>query len=126
MKKWAWAGLLWAVTFAASATDFPATLQWSQRVELSPRVSGLVREVSVNVGDQVKKGQPLLALDAVQYKSRVAESRANVARYMDELTGEAATSAQTYDSPLVWIDARRTLSGSFRPSRTRTLRLARA
>lgn len=104
MNKWAWAGVLWAVTVAANAADFPATLQWSQRVELSPRVSGLVREVLVNVGDQVKKGQPLLALDAVQYKSRVAEGRANVARYMDESINakrDLARTQELYDRTVI-------------------------
>lgn len=76
------------VAMAAQAADIAATLQWSQRVELSPRVSGIVREVGVNVGDRVKKGQPLLALDAALYQARVAESRAAVARFTEE-TAEA-------------------------------------
>ncbi|MBZ0095411.1 MAG: efflux RND transporter periplasmic adaptor subunit [Sulfuricella sp.] len=87
MMKWILAGMLWAAT-AAWAESFPATLQWSQRVELSPRVSGIVREVGVNAGDRVKKGQSLLILDAAPYQARVAESRAVVARFAEE-TAEA-------------------------------------
>ena len=85
MKKWALAGALWAMATVAVAADFPAVLQWSQRVELSPRVSGIVREVAVNAGDRVKKGQALLVLDAAVYEARVMESRASVARFTEEL-----------------------------------------
>lgn len=84
MNKWILAGVLWGASVAAVAADFPATLQWSQRVELSPRVSGIVREVKVGAGDRVKKGQALLALDAALYEARVAESRAAVARFTEE------------------------------------------
>ncbi|MHB9102018.1 MAG: efflux RND transporter periplasmic adaptor subunit, partial [Sulfuricella sp.] len=87
MMKWILAGMLWAAG-AAWAESFPATLQWSQRVELSPRVSGIVREVGVNAGDRVRKGRSLLALDAAPYQARVAESRAAVARFTEE-TAEA-------------------------------------
>jgi len=40
MKKIVLAGLLAMAAMAAQAADVAATLQWSQRVELSPRVSG--------------------------------------------------------------------------------------
>lgn len=83
MTKWVLAAMLWAAT-AAWAENFPATLQWSQRVELSPRVSGIVRGVGVNVGDRVRKGLPLLTLDVAPYQARVAESRAAVARFAEE------------------------------------------
>lgn len=84
MSKWAWAGILWAAATAALAADVAATLGWSQRVELSPRVSGIVREVGVNAGDKVKKGQLLLALDATVYQAEVAEGRAAVAGRSEE------------------------------------------
>lgn len=85
MSKWAWAGVLWAAATAVLAADVVATLGWSQRVELSPRVSGIVREVSVNAGDKVKKGQILLALDAAVYQAGVAEGRAAVAGRTEEV-----------------------------------------
>jgi RND family efflux transporter MFP subunit len=85
MNKWIGAGLAWGVAAMAVAADFPATLQWSQRVELSPRVSGIVRQVEVNVGDSVKKGQLLLSLDADLYEAKAAEGRALVARGHEEL-----------------------------------------
>lgn len=85
MRKWTWVGALWAIATVAAGADFPAVLQWSQRVELSPRVSGIVSEVAVNAGDRVKKGQTLLVLDAAVYEARVLEGRASVARFTEEL-----------------------------------------
>ncbi|MDP2878827.1 MAG: efflux RND transporter periplasmic adaptor subunit [Sulfuricella sp.] len=103
MSKWVWAGMLLAAS-AAWAESFPATLQWSQRVELSPRVSGIVREVGVNAGDRVRKGQSLLTLDAAPYQARVAESRAAVTRFTEE-TAEArrdlARTQELYDRTVI-------------------------
>lgn len=68
----------------AMATDLPATLQWSQRVELAAPVSGVVQTVYVNVGDRVKKGQALVALDATTYSAGVAEAKAELAHAQEE------------------------------------------
>ena len=104
MTKWILAGMLWAVATVVWAESFPATLQWSQRVELSPRVSGIVREVGVNAGDRVRKGRSLLTLDAAPYQARVAESRAAVARFTEE-TSEAqrdlARTQELYDRTVI-------------------------
>jgi RND family efflux transporter MFP subunit len=104
MMKWLLAGMLWAAVSVAWAESFPAILQWSQRVELSPRVSGIVREVGVNAGDRVKKGRSLLTLDAAPYQARVAESRAAVARFTEE-TAEArrdlARTQELYDRTVI-------------------------
>jgi len=62
------------------AADMQATLQWSQRVELSTPVSGIVQAVNVDVGDRVKKGQVLLSLDSTAYRARVAGSRSEITR----------------------------------------------
>jgi len=85
MNKWIIAVGLLAWSGLAIAEDVPAVLQWSQRVELSPRVSGVVREVRVDVGQRVSKGQPLLLLDGGLYQARVAEARAAVASRREEL-----------------------------------------
>lgn len=69
---------------AALAADVPAVLQWSQRVELSTPVSGVVQSVNVNVGDTVKKGQTLLTLDAGAYQARVAETQAAIGRLRED------------------------------------------
>ncbi len=84
MKNW----ILLAITLFSStplwAADEPATLQWSHRVELSVPVSGVVRAVNVNVGDQVKKGQVLLTLDSTLYQAKVAEIQAAITRLVAE------------------------------------------
>lgn len=66
------------------AADVPSTLHWSQRVELSMPVSGVVRAVHANAGERVKKGQVLLTLDAAAYQAGVAESQAEWARNKEE------------------------------------------
>ena len=66
------------------AAEVPALLQWSQRVALSPPVSGVVQTVQANVGEQVKKGQVLATLDATAYQAGVAESEGAVARVKEE------------------------------------------
>ena len=73
-----------AMAAPAMATDLPATLQWSQRVELAAPVSGVVQKVYVDVGDRVKKGQVLVALDATAYSAGGAEAKAEVAHAQEE------------------------------------------
>lgn len=80
-----WLGVAVAMLSAqAWALDVPAVLQWSQRVELSPRVSGVVESVNAQVGDRVRQGQVLLALDGGIYQSRQAESAAALKRQREE------------------------------------------
>ena len=80
MKKWI--ALITAAFFPQVlwAADVPATLQWSQRVELSTPVSGVVKAVNVEVGDLVKKGQVLLSLDSTTYRASVAEIQSEITR----------------------------------------------
>ncbi len=78
------APLLLVLALPAWAADIPATLQWSQRVELSTPVSGVVRTVHANVGARVAKGQPLASLDAADFQARVAESQAVLVRHQEE------------------------------------------
>ena len=84
-----------ALIFSAlvHAADEQAVLQWSNRVELSVPVSGVVRSVNVNVGDQVKKGQMLLALDNVIFQAKVNEILASITR----LTAEEAEAKKDLD-----------------------------
>jgi len=66
------------------AADVQATLQWSQRVELTTSVAGVVQAVAVDMGDTVKKGQVLLTLDGTIYQASVAASLALVSRLSAE------------------------------------------
>jgi RND family efflux transporter MFP subunit len=85
MKKWIvyltaalFPNILWAA-------DIQATLQWSQRVELSTPVSGVVQAVNVDVGDLVKAGQVLLTLDSTAYRAKVAENQSEITRLAAEV-----------------------------------------
>ncbi len=62
------------------AKDIDAVLQWSRKVELSTPVSGIVTEALVNIGDHVRKGQPLMKLDERPFKAEVEKAKAGVKR----------------------------------------------
>ena len=82
-----WLALITVVLFPDMvwATDIQATLQWSQRVELSTPVSGVVQSVKVEIGDHVKKGQVLLSLDSGSYRAKVSESQSEITRLSAEV-----------------------------------------
>lgn len=56
----------------------------ADRVPLTTPVSGVVKEVYVQVGQRVKKGDKLLALDDTRLKARVMEAEAGFTRYKQE------------------------------------------
>jgi RND family efflux transporter MFP subunit len=87
---------LMCLSGALQAAEVQGVLGWSQRVELSPRVSGVVHKVEVVPGQRVKKGQLLLALDARSYRARAEEARAALARLGQEAeeTGKDLKRAQ--------------------------------
>jgi len=85
MKKWLWTVICFG-TCVANAAEVPAVLQWSQRVELSTPVSGVVQAVNVKQGERVSKGQALLQLDDRIYAARVEEAAAGVTRQQEEVS----------------------------------------
>lgn len=87
MKKWLGMAFCFGAG-AAGAAEVPAVLQWSQRVELSPPVSGVVQAVNAMPGERVRKGQALLQLDDRGYAARSEESAAAVTR-QQEIAAEA-------------------------------------
>ncbi|MBI5751479.1 MAG: efflux RND transporter periplasmic adaptor subunit [Hydrogenophilales bacterium] len=84
MRPWLMIVMSLGIFTSSWAADVPGTLQWSQRVELSMPVSGVVRAVHADVGERVKKGQVLLTLDAAAYQAGVSESQAEWARHKEE------------------------------------------
>jgi len=52
---------------AVLQTDYPATLQGEQNIEIRPRIDGYVEQIYVDEGQAVKKGQPLFRINAPQY-----------------------------------------------------------
>lgn len=84
MKQFYALSLMSMVLAPAWAGDVPAQLQWSQRVELTTHVSGVVQSVQAQVGERVKKGQVLAALDAGDFQAHVAEVQAVGLRNKEE------------------------------------------
>lgn len=57
----------------------------ADRVQLTTPVSGVVKEVYVQVGQRVKKGDKLLALEDTRFKARVMEAEASLIRTKQEV-----------------------------------------
>jgi len=83
MNKAQWL-LLAFVPGLAAAAEYPATIEWSQRVELGVPVSGTVSKVAANPGERVSAGALLLELDEVPFRARVDGAEAAVARTREE------------------------------------------
>jgi RND family efflux transporter MFP subunit len=77
-------------THSAAAAEYPATIDWSGRVDLGLAVSGTLERIDVRPGQRVRKGESLAALEAMLYKAGVAEARAE----LDRMTQEEADSAR--------------------------------
>jgi membrane fusion protein (multidrug efflux system) len=74
-------------------TEYPATIQGQQNIEIRPKVDGFVAQIFVDEGAAVKKGQPLFRINAPQYEQEVktafaaiknAEAEVNTAKMQVE------------------------------------------
>lgn len=96
--------LLLFASWPVFAVELPAVLQWSQRVELSPLVSGRVSQIAVVPGQVVRQGQLLMRVDAGAYQAAVQESAAQV-RSLQEQAAEAkrdlARTQELYDRTVI-------------------------
>lgn len=77
----------------AHAVDLAGQLDWSQRVELSLSVSGLLDSVAVQPGQIVRKGEILAGLNPTVFEAGVMEARADI----DRLTNEEADAKRELD-----------------------------
>ncbi|MDP4282275.1 MAG: efflux RND transporter periplasmic adaptor subunit [Bacteroidota bacterium] len=59
-------------------SDFPATIQGQQVIEIRPMITGYIEKISVNEGDWVKKGQMLFKIKNPQYEEDVKTAKAGV------------------------------------------------
>lgn len=59
-------------------TDYPASIQGQQNIEIRPKVDGFVERIYVDEGAVVKKGQRLFKIDAPQYEQEVRTATASV------------------------------------------------
>lgn len=87
-----------------SAAEVTGTLQWVRRVELSTPVSGVISEVAVDNGDEVRQGQQLLNLDARGFTAAVRRAEAQVKsrkEARDEARRELARTTELYERTLL-------------------------
>lgn len=59
-------------------SNYPATLEGAQTVEIRPRLQGYITDMWVDEGDLVYKGQVLFELNSEQYEQEVRSARADV------------------------------------------------
>ena len=59
-------------------TDYPATIQGQQNVEIRPKVDGYMEAIYVDEGATVKKGQPLFRISAPQYEQELHTAQADI------------------------------------------------
>lgn len=67
---------LFLVSSPLFALDLPATLAWSQRVEIGTLVSGEIEQVAVVAGQKVQQGDLLVKLDESLFRAQVSSARA--------------------------------------------------
>lgn len=83
-------------------TDYPASIQGQQNIEIRPRVDGYVEKIYVDEGSVVKKGQPLFKINAPQYEQEVRTATASIKSAEAEVS--AANMAVNKVKPLVEKD----------------------
>ncbi|MVN22525.1 efflux RND transporter periplasmic adaptor subunit [Mucilaginibacter arboris] len=59
-------------------TDFPASIQGQQNIEIRPKIDGYVEKIYVDEGSIVKKGQLLFSISAPQYEEDVRTAEAGI------------------------------------------------
>lgn len=59
-------------------SDFPASIEGEQNIEIRPKIDGFVQKIFVDEGQAVKKGQLLFTIDAPQYEQDVRNAAAAV------------------------------------------------
>lgn len=79
-----------AVTTVAPQTvtinqHFPATIEGQQVIEIRPMISGYIRQIHVNEGDHVRKGQLLFSIRNPMYEQQVITARASINRAQAEV-----------------------------------------
>ncbi|MEP6749710.1 MAG: efflux RND transporter periplasmic adaptor subunit [Bacteroidota bacterium] len=63
---------------ATLKTDYPASLQGEQNIEIRPKIDGYVEKMYVDEGSVVKKGQLLFRISAPQYQQDVNNATAAI------------------------------------------------
>jgi membrane fusion protein (multidrug efflux system) len=59
-------------------TDYPASIQGQENIEIRPRVEGYIEKIYVDEGAVVKTGQPLFKINAPEYEQQVRTASASI------------------------------------------------
>lgn len=59
-------------------TDYPASIQGQQNIEIRPRIEGYIEKIYVDEGTLVKAGQPLFKINDPQYEQAVRTANAGI------------------------------------------------
>lgn len=59
-------------------SDYPATVQGQQNIEIRPKIDGYIERIYVDEGSTVRKGQALFFISAPQYQQEVRTAQANI------------------------------------------------
>ncbi|RZK92252.1 MAG: efflux RND transporter periplasmic adaptor subunit [Pedobacter sp.] len=59
-------------------SDYPASLEGQQNVDIRPRIDGFIEKIYVDEGATVRQGQPLFAINAPQYEQAVRTAEAAI------------------------------------------------
>jgi membrane fusion protein (multidrug efflux system) len=59
-------------------TDYPASIQGQQNIEIRPRVEGYIDKIYVDEGAVVRAGQPLFKISAPEYEQQVRTASASI------------------------------------------------
>lgn len=60
------------------STEYPATIEGQQNIEIRPKIDGYVEQIYVDEGASVKRGQKLFLISAPQYEQEVRTAEANI------------------------------------------------
>lgn len=87
-------------TLPVYAADMPAVIGWATRIELGTLVSGVVSEVPVRAGQQVKRGDELVILDRRGFATQVSRRKAEYGHaqaVLEEAQREDERAIELYD-----------------------------
>ena len=93
----------WSMT-TGPAAEFAAKLDWSQRVELSTPVNGVIRKVTADIGDRIAVETILLSLDERPFRAALAKAQAKLVSstaLRDEAQRELERSKELYERTIL-------------------------
>jgi RND family efflux transporter MFP subunit len=102
-------GLLLAAALlcsSAGAAEYPARIQWAERLSLSTPVSGVITRVAVRSGETVARGDLLLELDPRLHRARLQRAKAALEQARqehEEAQRELGRTQEMFDRTLLSI-----------------------